>query len=34
MPLRRHGYRTITVNRDLDRAIRGGIQNDGIRHSR
>ena len=34
MPLRRRGYRTITVNRDLDRAIRGGIQNGGIRHSR
>ena len=34
MPLRRRSYRTITVNRDLDRAIRGGIQNDGIRHSR
>ena len=34
MPLPRRGYTTISVNRDLDGAIRGSIQNGDIRHSR
>ena len=34
MPLPRRSQTTISVNRDLNRAIRGSIQNSDIRHCR